>query len=153
MRPEEHVGNANAITEIFGGWPTFHDAEVVSMHLQRGPGSPSLECVIHVSEATQEIDAHGFYVQKNHTLVTLAFRNIRLHELSGFNHQNVIYELEIDFAPKGTGRFSVYLPSSNGCEAQFNCDEIDVAKVELLAPEHQTGHGIDVTLKPGRPIA
>jgi hypothetical protein len=30
------VGNSEAVEKIFGSWPSFHDAEVVQIRLDRG---------------------------------------------------------------------------------------------------------------------
>lgn len=44
MTETELVHNAEALTQIFGHWPSFHDAEVVAMSLDRvGDDGPSLE--------------------------------------------------------------------------------------------------------------
>jgi len=52
------VINNEALTNIFGYWPSFHDAEVTQVRLDRGEGvgpagettNPTLEADIHVFE-------------------------------------------------------------------------------------------------------
>lgn len=118
---------------VFGGWPSFHDAEVLRIHLDRfGPGGPTLDVVIHVFEMTNEVDAKGFYVLKNHTEVTLRFVGISGLKLEGFNHQNVLWDLEVlqIAAPASDGqRLQVSMPSSYGMDAEFECDRAIVADV------------------------
>ena len=130
----ELVRAADRLTNIFGHWPTFHDAEVVRVVLdRRGPGGPTLEAEIHVFEMTSEVDPAGYYVLKNHTLVTLRFRGVELRALSSFNHQNVLYELSltpIDPAQHAGRSVAVELVSSFGMEASFECGDCEVVSVQ-----------------------
>lgn len=67
--PSPYIENGNKITEIFGYWPTFHDAEIhnVSMSIADGepwvPGSssPVLEMEIHVFEMTKDVTEEGLF--------------------------------------------------------------------------------------------
>jgi hypothetical protein len=69
------IKNEKALTDIFGRWPSFHDAEIISIYLDRsGQDGPSLEAKIHLFEMTNRVDAKGYYVLKNHILVTFRFR-------------------------------------------------------------------------------
>jgi hypothetical protein len=124
------VRNARALTERFGGWPSFHDAEVHSLHLERaGPHGPSLSAVIHVFEMTSEVAASGHYVLKNHTLVTFRFDDVAIEYLDGFNEQNVlaalhltpIEESQLDPPTFPNSRLQVVLESSYGLDAGFEC--------------------------------
>jgi hypothetical protein len=62
---ETHIEGSEKLTCIFGRWPSFHDAEVVDLHLWRGdsmtershPRFPVLTTKIHLWELTNEIDA------------------------------------------------------------------------------------------------
>ena len=66
------VGAAERLTRIFGDWPSFHDAEVTRLVLDRsGPDGLTLDLEIHVFEATSEVDPAGFYVLENHTLCVI----------------------------------------------------------------------------------
>jgi hypothetical protein len=120
----EGIGNAALVTDIFGCWPSFHDAEILTLTLNRkGPDAPVLNLSVHHWELTPEVDSKGRYVLKNHTLTTFRFSKIDHLKLDGFNHQNVLWELEIVRDP-GSGRYSVGLPSSFGCEGSFTCDRV-----------------------------
>src|SRR5687767_7038301 len=95
------VRNIEALEQIFGYWPSFHDAEVVKVRLDRGDSldaqgegrKPTLEADIHVFETTDEVTDQGFYALRKHTLATFAFRGIDELQLEGFNHQNVLFGL------------------------------------------------------------
>jgi hypothetical protein len=101
---ETHIEGIEKLTCIFGRWPSFHDAEVVALHLWRGdsmterthPRFPVLTTEIHLWELTNEIDARGYYVLRNHTLTTIRFHDVLNLEIKGFSNQNVIFGLSIE---------------------------------------------------------
>src|SRR6266700_8177774 len=91
------------LTRLFGGWPSFHDAEILELHLDRGHVEPeknlhefpSLTLKIHLWEMTKEVDQNGYFILLNHTLATLKFSDLDRLNVAGFNHQNVIMDMEI----------------------------------------------------------
>jgi hypothetical protein len=134
----EFVENAEALTAVFGEWPSFHDAEVLSMYLDRaGSIGPTLDARIHVFRMTSEVDSRGFYVITHHTLVTLRFVNIVLQQLHWFNHQNVLSDLLLERAGADDAEhrcFRAQFGSSWGVEAELLCDQIIVVAVEPYTP-------------------
>jgi hypothetical protein len=87
------IAGAQELHDWFGYWPTFHDAEIVSLHLNRR--SPS-SMLIHTWEMTNKVDERGFYVMEKHAVVEFIFEDISELELGGFSHQNVIFGLNLD---------------------------------------------------------
>jgi hypothetical protein len=83
---------AREFVKWFGRWPSFHDAEVMRISLDRA-GESLLE--IHVFQMTNEIDSKGQYVFVNHAKLRFIMYDITSCELSGFSHQNVIDDLEV----------------------------------------------------------
>src|SRR5271157_2010295 len=77
----------------FGYWPTFHDAEIISLHLNR-KGSSSLR--VHTWETTKEVDDKGYNVQAKHVVVEIALETVSELSLNGFSQQNVIFGLDIE---------------------------------------------------------
>jgi hypothetical protein len=91
------IENAEALTRIFGRWPSFHDAEVVTLALdRRGDHAPVLIAQIHVWQTSGETDADGYYVRVDSTLVTLRFEMAMVQTLHGFNAQNVLSALRLE---------------------------------------------------------
>jgi hypothetical protein len=128
--------DAAKLEAIFGGWPSFHDAEVLRVVLDRaGPEGPSIEMAIHVCEPTGEVSPAGVWVYHHHTEVTLRFDRITDLRLEDFNRQNVIARLEVstigDAAPAG---LRVSMTSSHGMEAMFECRRATVADVRPFTP-------------------
>jgi hypothetical protein len=147
--PASDVINADLLIRIFGDWPSFHDAEILSIHLDRGRGKPSLEAVFHLHRMTKDVDEKGYFILKDHTLAKVRFENIILKELKWFNHQNSIDGLDVG-TPGNERRFAVEFPSNWGCDAHFECDQIEVLSVETYKPERRQSDGI--TLDPPKPV-
>jgi hypothetical protein len=136
----DEIKQSNLLVDIFGRWPSFHDAEVISIELFRDPSKvsePNLRAKIHVFEMTPEVDDRGFYVLKNHVLVTFLFRGIDENTVKEFNQQNVLWELAIvDISSRQLERlrFEIHFASSFGVEAEFKCRSVEVETVACFTP-------------------
>jgi hypothetical protein len=144
------VRNSEAIEKIFGYWPSFHDAEVLHVRLDRGDPPnpegearrPTLETDIHVFEMTDQVTEEGFYVLHKHTLVTFAFQGVDELQLNGFNNQNALFGLrpeDISDRQLELLKWSVGLDSSFGLEANFMCEEIKVVRAVPFDPPRHMG--------------
>lgn len=94
----EAVEGAKSLYDWFGYWPSFHDAEVISLHLNR-IGLSSL--ALHTWEMTKEVDDKGYYVLAKHVVVEFAMKEVVGLSLNGFSHQNVIFGLAIERTENG----------------------------------------------------
>jgi hypothetical protein len=134
MDCNELITGADRVTQIFGDWPSFHDAEVLRLVLDRSePDGPILEIQIHAFEPTSEVAPSGYYVLKNHTLISMRFKGICLQEIKWFNHQNVLMSLDIfPINPEDNEglRIGVEMLSSYGMEAKFQCVGCEVTDVQ-----------------------
>ena len=125
----KRIENADLVERIFGGWPSFHDSEVHTILLTRDCDSgPQMDVTIHHWEMTSEVDSKGYFALRHHTLTTLRFSGVSDLQLADFNHQNVLFDLEIsEISEAGSEmRFSVSMPTSYGCDASFKCSRICV---------------------------
>jgi hypothetical protein len=132
------VQNANALTQVFGYWPSFHDAEILTLYLDRGgEDGPSLEARVHVFEMTDRVDEQGRYILRHHTLVTLRFARVLEVEFSGFNDQNSLWELafrEVEPAEHEGRQLKVFIETNHGLSGSFLCARASVLSVEAYAP-------------------
>jgi len=137
---EQKIQNSHLLTYIFGYWPSFHDAEVISIELQRAQEAldgPTLRARIYVFEMTKEVDERGYYVRKNHTIVEFLFRGLDESFIKSFNHQNCLWELAIsDISARQLEKlkFQVHFASSFGMEAEFKCAAIQIVQVSRTSP-------------------
>ncbi|SHK20321.1 Immunity protein 50 [Rubritalea squalenifaciens DSM 18772] len=135
--------NVHQVTEAFGYFPVFHDAEVISLSCHRGApdtGSPSIDFTLHAWEMTSELTESGHYQLGKHHLITFRFHGVDHVKLDHWNYQNVLFELiirEIE-EPSDHALLTVDFSSSFGLEGGFRaisgeiisvtpCDEDGVA--------------------------
>ena len=132
----DNIKNANLLTEVFGRFPSFHDAEVHHISLDRGERNyldPSLRVLIHVFERTPEVDENGHYRLKNHVLVWFRFSRIVNLELADFNQQNVLQDLQIinlSNRERDKVKFKIVFHGIFGVSARFHCDSVSIESVE-----------------------
>jgi len=116
------------LIERFGYWPSFHDAEVVWLNLNRRTGlrnqGPTIEMLVHVFEMTSEVTSDGYYRLTKHSLVHFRFEGVTNVSVNGFNHQNVLAELDItDQSGVGceTKSYLIKLSPCYGLGGTFQC--------------------------------
>ena len=137
MTPQDHILASDKVTSLFGYWPSFHDAEIVWLRVDRrdsnlGDG-PRLEALVHCFEMTSEVNAAGNYVLRHHVLVHFRFASVSELVLEDFNHQNVLWNLEVEQAGEGgsgDGRLSVRFNAIHGAGAAFTCGTAEVVTVQ-----------------------
>jgi hypothetical protein len=98
MEAYEFIEGHQLVTETFGSWPSFHDAEVHRVVLHRhyqGPGA-SVELVIHGWVMTSEVTPAGHYKLEHESLIHFLFEQVSDFQLDGLNHQNVLFGLEFN---------------------------------------------------------
>lgn len=84
----------------FGQEPTFHDAEIISLNLNRSGAS---ELKIHGWINTGDVGPDGHFVLAKHAIVIFRLEKIMDLQLDGFSAQNVISGLGLGYA-KDRGR-------------------------------------------------
>lgn len=148
--PSPHIKNSFKITDVFGYWPSFQDAEILELRLSvagaepwaTGSESPALEMTVHVFERTDDLTPEGRFVLAKHTLVRLRFGKIEGLQLSNFWYQNCISELDLGIEPTRSSRakgpvetshpglLHVEIQSSVGLSGKFKCQSAEVVSTE-----------------------
>tara|TARA_B100000614_G_scaffold256097_1_gene274124 strand:- start:47 stop:508 length:462 start_codon:yes stop_codon:yes gene_type:complete len=134
---KEIFKGGSKVTDAFGYFPTFHDAEVIWVTLNRNssPGVewpvPTLEFLLHGWEMTSEVNEKGFYVLTKHHLVHFKFSGIDHMNLQHFNHQNAIFELSITEIEKPTdhAKLEVQISHAHGLNGAFRAVSGEVLSV------------------------
>lgn len=102
MNINDKIQNVELLIETFGKFPSFHDAEVVRVILERkydGANSPTMNALIRGFAYTPiEDDPDKKFLRTDYD-VNLTFSGIFGLKLENFNHQNVLGHLYItDFS-------------------------------------------------------
>jgi hypothetical protein len=90
MEPPTYIDNYEAVTNLFGYWPSFHDAKVPE-YQGPTPKDHSIRITLHTWEMTNEVDAKGYYVLRNHALVTFLFEEVHDLEMDSFGSDNILF--------------------------------------------------------------
>jgi Immunity protein 50 len=98
-------GGPKLLQWFAGRMPSFHDAEVLSLTLDRGTASAILR--VHAFEMTSEVDARGYFNCTRHVVVVFKLTCIGMMELDGFNHQNALDGLKISRTDDGEIRLDL----------------------------------------------
>jgi Immunity protein 50 len=129
------IPGAADVIAWFDYWPTFHDAEVLSITLDREGGS---RVAIHAFETTRDVDIRGRFKTVKHAVITfyldsfpLDRRGITNTRIECFNSQNVLSNARVNKTPEG---FELVLDGCYGVDASVVCERMSV-KVEPGVPD------------------
>lgn len=115
----------------FGYAPRFHDAEVLSLALDRE--GPTCTLRIHVFEMTSEVDERGYFVCAKDVVATFVVGGLSETTLTDFGHQNVLTELLI--SQDEVGAYRLTLDGSYGLSGVVVGTTLNVSLQPGLPPE------------------
>ena len=124
------LGNEK-VKSIFGRWPIFHDAEIMSFTFERDNKNKTGRVILKLNywenDTEYSDDIHYEYVKKNNSIITLIFSGLFDSEVDGFNYQNVINELRFKEIKDGV---LVEIDSIFGIGGKLKCKNVEVYNVE-----------------------
>jgi hypothetical protein len=111
-----YLRNHEAVTRVFGYWPSFHDSPVLSF--QRQPDQAAIELDLHVFESSGKSDAKGYHILQKHHIVRFLFTGITHADLEHFIPENILFDLGFSLPSEfeAAGRFTVTLDSAMGSD-------------------------------------
>ncbi|POR52407.1 immunity 50 family protein [Bosea psychrotolerans] len=128
----------------FGEVPSFHDAEILSLHLRR-KGQSVLR--VHNWLYRGALGPDGLFVGDRHAIVTFAFDGVMDLQFCGFSIQNVIFGLILRRAPDRPERrgYLALDPSPEDIEVEL---EPSYGLSGLIR-----ARSVSITFEPGSPNA
>jgi len=127
----------------FGREPSFHDAEIVSLHLRRRS-----ESILQIFfwRLPGGVDNRGHFQQDKHVVVSFVMGEIVDLQLDYFGHQNVIYSLKLGRASDRPDR-APYIPLTDPRPTDYEIE---------LEPCYGMGgfircRKLSIVLTPGKP--
>jgi len=131
--PTEFIVNSEKACSIFGKWSTFHDAEVLTVVLDRGT-PPQLKTTMVIRVWTfkvhrGETDSKGYGKTTNHSVVRFRFDEPDELVIEGFNHQNVLFDITFKLIDNVV---HVTFEGIYGVHATFRCQRVTVEAVEAV---------------------
>jgi hypothetical protein len=125
------AGGTDLLAWFEGRVPSFHDAEVLALRLDRHEATCQVK--IYTFEITAEVDGEGYLVTTKHVVVSFELSHVTALNLKDFNHQNVIYGLSITQMPDGD--FCLALEPCWGLSGEINARSLQIT----LEPGAPTG--------------
>jgi hypothetical protein len=140
--PSTKLHGSELIEEKFGYWPNFHDAEILTISLDRVDPSLSIRILIghwHLGETPAESRIDKHYE------ADLLFHDIDSLELWDFNHQNVIGSLTLSLVTerrwsRDEERIKVEIETAFGLRGSFTCSDGEV--IGIRETNLETGNPI-----------
>lgn len=123
MADTSAIINAERLVSVSHEWPAFHDAEVLSVRLdRRGHSGPTLDMDLWL-RGTADADVVG---ESPSVDVSLRFGHVDQVELLDFGPQNVLFDMVLD---RAGDRWQVRLNTSYGLCGGFAAASIEVVAV------------------------
>jgi len=114
----DEIPGSKELIQWFGYWPSFHDAEVIDVKLDRnGPSTIR----IHTWEITDRLDNQGHYICTKHVIVSFIFGGVADLHLDGFNQQNVISGLDLRQTAEG---YEISMEPCYGIEGTLTAETV-----------------------------
>lgn len=120
------IRNHEAVVSFFGCWPSFHDANVLAYEL--GAGADSITLTLHTWLMSDEVDSTGYFVLRNHALVSFSFGNLDDVQMDAFGSGNILFGLEISLC-SDPALFHVELDSVMDMSGSFSARSGEVVSV------------------------
>ncbi|MEM1449395.1 MAG: Imm50 family immunity protein [Planctomycetota bacterium] len=129
--PRVAIENDQQVLDHFGRWPSFHDAEVRQLLLEAHPANRTSSMRVElVTRSMTHIDAN----------VVLRFHGVEDVDLGGFNHCNMLWEIQLRIARPiasdagdGAASIEVNMPTTYGLEGSFRCARVVVESLTSVA--------------------
>ena len=128
-----YILNHKAVVDVYGRWPSFHDAQV-SAYVAPTRESQLLVFTIHTWQMTNEVDAKGYFVLQKHALVSFRFDGIFDVEMAAFDASNILSGIEF-FPPSDGSSFRVVLDSVMDRSGSFSARKGEVVSVIPCTPD------------------
>ncbi len=121
MNLSDVVGNPALVTSVLGSWPSFHDAEVLSVRLSRNG-----EVAVHLTVKAMPYDPSG---KISSSLIELLFRGVEDVQLSDFNNQNALWDLTVE---QNEHTKKLNISASYGLAGSFSFTDAEILDVKVL---------------------
>ncbi|MBX3193389.1 MAG: hypothetical protein KF819_40780 [Labilithrix sp.] len=111
----KHVRGVDLVLNAFGCWPSFHDARIEGVRLDKS-GAGAVMFKLRAFEMTSETDARGYFRLTKHHDVRFRFEDVAAVSMS--ERDDTLLRLQIANELGSDGRFLVVLESAIGTESE-----------------------------------
>ena len=123
MNIPTYILNYKSVTDLYGYWPSFHDANVIAYEIS----NDVINLTLHTWNMTKEIDEKGYYILKDHSLVSFRFKGIYDVNMDSFASGNILFSLE--FISNSDASFKAELDSVMDMSGSFSARSGEVISI------------------------
>ncbi len=124
MKVPAYIRNHESVVSFFERWPSFHDANVLVCEV----AADSIRITLHTWLMTGQLDGKGYFVLRNHALVTFHFDGVHTVQMGAFEAGNILFGLEISPC-SDSASFHVELDSVIDKSGSFSAQSGEVISV------------------------
>ena len=141
IRPEDLINRSELVSQIYGGWPSFHDFEITRICFERelpeDISGPHISVFVHMWQITGKTSDGKKFIYDKHNIVELRMMNVHEYEFKSFNCQNVLADMEV-WQEKDTDLTAscIYFRGIFGADLIVKCRTIEIGKIEPGIPPH-----------------
>ena len=118
------IPGKDEVISWFGRWPSFHDAEVLELHLNRSGTSRLRVYAWNMTDRTFEKDHKQYSVLEKHAVVTFEIDDIIDLKLTEFSSQNVLSGIQLTI---DNGVYHLDLGPCYGLHGQITASQVRVS--------------------------
>jgi hypothetical protein len=107
----DQIPGAAELSAWFGGFPSFHDANVAELEIRADRKGATGHLKINAFRMTDRVDSKGYFILEKHCLITLNLTDILAVNLSDFMQGAIISSLDIN---RSDDAFQIAIESSYG---------------------------------------
>ncbi len=129
-------GNADAVKQFFGKWPSLHDSEVIEITLNRELGydfsGPKLRLTLYTFDVTVAPDNPN----RKESKLIFVFSGVELDYIKEFNHQNAMADFLVEqyFCERLRQKRYRIRFGEFGAKVEFTCKTIEIESIEPYTP-------------------
>jgi hypothetical protein len=127
------IAKSQSVVDHFGRWPSFHDANVLAYEAP-SPAASHLGFTLHTWTMTSEVDSKGFFVLKDHALVTFRFDGLSDLSMEEFAAGNILFGMALSQSADFHG-FHVELESVMDMSGSFTALSGEVMSIVLCSSD------------------
>lgn len=133
ITPEKYIEKAKLVTDFFGKWPDFHQAELISVFLYRNyPMEPKILMRVYAFEKIPAGLLPGKHKKARHCQIEFEFLGVKKNLLSGFNFINRY--TEIKFSLQDEHVLCEFIPSS-GAMLMIEAEKVRIRGLRKLVED------------------
>lgn len=146
MTAPDYIDNHSAVVDFCGYWPSFHDAKVRA-YKRPTAKDPSLSFTLHTWRMRDQVDPKGFFVLKDHSLVSFHFDGLSEVDMDLFQSGNILFGVAFHLLDD-SALFRVELDSVMDMSGSFAAS---AGRVVSILPCDSDGKPVEQISSPGPP--